>query len=100
MPEGSALVNTARGGLLDYGALCDALESGHLGSAALDVYDEEPPSRDSRILSAPRIVLSPHIAGATKETAQRAVRLGAAEVGRYVKGENLVNVANRNTLNL
>lgn len=100
MPEGSALVNTARGGLLDYGALCDALESGHLGSAALDVYDEEPPSRGSRILSAPRIVLSPHIAGATKETAQRAVRLGAAEVGRYVKGEALVNVANRNTLNL
>jgi D-3-phosphoglycerate dehydrogenase len=45
-------------------------------------------------------VLSPHIAGATKETAQRAVRLGAAEVGRYVKGEALVNVANRNTLNL
>lgn len=100
MPQGSALVNTARGGLLDYGALCDALESGHLGSAALDVYDEEPPSQASRVLSAPRMVLSPHIAGATKETAQRAVRLGAAEVGRYVKGEELVNVVNRNAPNL
>ena len=99
MPRGSALVNSARGALLDYGALCDALESGHLGSAALDVYDDEPPSRGSRILSAPRIVLSPHIAGATKETAQRAVRLGAAEVRRYVEGEELVNVANRNALN-
>ncbi len=100
MPRGSALVNSARGGLLDYGALCDALESGHLGSAALDVYDEEPPSRGSRILSAPRIVLSPHIAGATKETAKRAVHLGAAEVRRYVEGEKLVNVANRSPLNL
>ena len=100
MPEGSVLINTARGGLLDYGALCDALESGHLGSAALDVYDEEPPPQGSRILSAPRIVLSPHIAGATKETAQRAVRIGAAEVKRYVRGERLVNVANREALGL
>ncbi len=100
MPQGSALVNTARGGMLDYGALCDALESGHLGSAALDVYDEEPPSEGSRVLSAPRLVLSPHVAGATKETAQRAIRLGAAEVRRYVGGERLANVSNRNALKL
>lgn len=94
MPEGSVLVNTARGGLLDYEALCDALESGHLGSAALDVYAEEPPSGSSRIFEAPRLVLSPHIAGATRETAQRAARIAAEEVGRYVRGEKLVNVTN------
>jgi D-3-phosphoglycerate dehydrogenase len=45
-------------------------------------------------------VLSPHIASATKETAQRAVRIGAAEVKRYVRGERLVNVANREALGL
>jgi D-3-phosphoglycerate dehydrogenase len=98
MPQGSVLVNTARGGLLDYDALCDALESGHLGGAALDVYDEEPPEKGSRILKAPRLVLSPHIAGATKETAQRAARIAAEEVGRYVRGERLVNLANREAI--
>jgi D-3-phosphoglycerate dehydrogenase len=95
MPQGSVLVNTARGGLLDYEALCDALESGHLGAAALDVYPEEPVPEASRLLKAPRLVLSPHIAGATKETAQRAARIAAEEVGRYVRGEQLVNVINR-----
>ena len=94
MPEGSVLVNTARGGLLDYDAMCDALESGHLAAAALDVYDEEPPPEGSRLYGAPNLVLSPHIAGATKETAQRAARIAASEVGRYARGEGLVNVAN------
>jgi D-3-phosphoglycerate dehydrogenase / 2-oxoglutarate reductase len=94
MPEGSVLVNTARGGLLDYGALCDALESGRLGAAALDVYDEEPPPEGSRLFTVPNLVLSPHIAGATKETAHRAASIAAAEVGRHARGEELQNVVN------
>ena len=94
MPEGSVLVNSARGGLLDYGALCDALESGQLGAAALDVYDEEPPPKGSRLFTVPNLVLSPHIAGATRETAHRAASIAAAEVGRYVRGESLHNVVN------
>jgi D-3-phosphoglycerate dehydrogenase / 2-oxoglutarate reductase len=94
MPEGSVLVNTARGGLLDYEALCDALESGHLKAAALDVYAEEPPPEGSRLLKVPNLVLSPHIAGATKETAHRAARIAAEEVGRYARGKRLLNVAN------
>ena len=98
MPEGSVLVNTARGGLLDYEALCDALESGHLGAAALDVYDEEPPREGSRLFTAPNLVLSPHIAGATRETAHRAANIAAAEVGRYARGEKLANVVNSEVL--
>jgi D-3-phosphoglycerate dehydrogenase len=94
MPEGSVLVNTARGGLLDYEALCDALESEHLGAAALDVYDEEPPPEGSRLFTAPNLVLSPHIAGATRETAHRAASIAAAEVGRYARGEELANPVN------
>jgi D-3-phosphoglycerate dehydrogenase / 2-oxoglutarate reductase len=94
MPEGAVLVNTARGGLLDYEALCDALESGHLGAAALDVYDEEPPPEGSRLFEVPNLVLSPHIAGATRETAHRAASIAAAEVGRYARGEDLANVVN------
>lgn len=94
MPEGSVLINTARGGLLDYEALCDALESGHLGAAALDVYEEEPPPEGSRLFEAPNLVLSPHIAGATRETAHRAASIAAAEVGRYARGEDLANPVN------
>ncbi len=94
MQEGSVLVNTARGGLLDYEALCDALESGHLGAAALDVYDEEPPPGGSRLFKAPNLVLSPHIAGATRETAHRAASIAAAEVGRYARGEELASPIN------
>jgi D-3-phosphoglycerate dehydrogenase len=97
MPPGSILLNTARGGLLDYEALCDALESGHLGAAALDVYEEEPLPKGSRLFDAPRLILSPHIAGATKETAQRGARIAAEEVGRFVRGETLVNMTNPET---
>ncbi len=95
MRQGSTLVNTARGGLLDYDALCDALESGHLGAAALDVYPEEPLPKGSRILQAPHLLLSPHIAGATKDTAHRAARLAAEEVGRYARKEGLASQLNR-----
>ena len=94
MPEGSVLVNSARGGLLDYDALCDALESGHLGAAALDVYAEEPPPKGSRLFGAPNLVLSPHIAGATRETAHRAADIAAEEVRRYLAGEEPKNPVN------
>lgn len=100
MPEGSVLVNTARGGLLDYDALCDALQTRHLAAAALDVYDEEPPPENSRLFETPNLVLSPHMAGATRQTAHRAADLAAAEVRRYSRGERLAQVANRNALDI
>jgi D-3-phosphoglycerate dehydrogenase len=95
LPHGAVLVNSARGGLLDYDALCDALESGHLRAAALDVYDPEPPPPGSRLFSAPNLTLSPHIAGASRETAERAALIAAGEVGRWARGEPLRFVANR-----
>lgn len=94
LPRGAVLVNAARGGLLDQDALCDALDSGHLRAAALDVYDPEPPPPGARIFSTPHLVLSPHLAGASRETAERAAKIAAAEVGRYLRGEPLRFVAN------
>ncbi len=94
LPKGAVIVNSARGGLLDYAALCDALDDGHLRGAALDVYDPEPPPPGDRVYTTPRLVLSPHIAGASRETAERAARIAAAEVGRYLRGEPLAHVAN------
>ena len=98
LPRGAVLVNSARGGLLDYEAMCDALDSGHLRAAALDVYDPEPPPPGSRLFSTPNLTLSPHIAGASRETAERAAVIAAAGVGRYLRGEPLAYVANPDAL--
>ena len=98
LPPDAVVVNSARGGLLDYAALCDALDSGHLRAAALDVYDPEPPPPGDRVYTTPRLVLSPHIAGASRETAERAAAVAAGEVGRFVRGEPLRWVANPATV--
>ncbi|WP_282797718.1 2-hydroxyacid dehydrogenase [Streptomyces sp. CC224B] len=94
MPRGSVLVNCARGALLDYGALCDALDSGHLAGAGLDVYPQEPVPADARLLRTPGIVMTPHIAGGSQEVARKAARIVGAEVGRHLRGEPPAHCAN------
>ncbi|MEO3979046.1 2-hydroxyacid dehydrogenase [Streptomyces sp. CAU 1734] len=89
LPPGAVVVNAARGGLLDTEALCDALESGRLAAAALDTYAEEPLPEGSRLLSTPNLVLTPHVAGASRAVAHKAARIASAEVARYVRGEPL-----------
>jgi D-3-phosphoglycerate dehydrogenase / 2-oxoglutarate reductase len=89
LPRGGVLVNAARGGLLDYDAMCDALDSGHLSAAALDVFPEEPVSPTSRLRNTPNLVMTPHLAGATKETALRAARIAASQVHAYIGGRDL-----------
>lgn len=94
MREGAVLVNSARGGLLDYAPLPDLLASGKLGALALDVYDIEPPPPGWPLLDAPNVVLSPHLAGATKQTATRAANIIAEEVTTFLSGERPRFVAN------
>jgi D-3-phosphoglycerate dehydrogenase len=94
MPPGSVLINVARGPLLDYDALCDALESGHLMAAGLDTFAEEPVPPGSRLYDAPNIVMTPHLGGASRAVAEKAARIVAAEVGRYTRGETLANCIN------
>jgi len=67
MKPNALLVNGARGGLVDTDALVDALNSGQLGGAAIDVYDEEPPPADHLLLSCKQVVLTPHCADMTPE---------------------------------
>lgn len=94
MARGSYLINTARGALVDTDALCAALESGHLAGAALDVFDPEPPPPGSPILRAPNLVLSPHLSGASKQTAERAAAIVAHDVARYLAGAQPYNLVN------
>jgi D-3-phosphoglycerate dehydrogenase len=98
MQPGSIIVNCARGALLDYDALCDALDSGHLFGAAFDVFPQEPIPAASRLLTTPNIVMTPHLAGASKATAMKAARIVAEDVRRYLNGEPLAHCANPEAL--
>jgi D-3-phosphoglycerate dehydrogenase len=98
MPEGSYVINTARGGLIDEAALLDAVQSGHLAGAGLDTFAIEPPSPDHPFFAEPRILLTPHIGGVTREAG---IRVGEAAVngifqvldGKPVAPERIANNA-------
>ena len=78
MKPGSIFLNTARGGLMVEADLYQALKSGHLHSAGLDVFEQEPPSADNPLFQLDNLVVSPHIAGAD-ETSLVAMGVEAAE---------------------
>jgi D-3-phosphoglycerate dehydrogenase len=68
---GVVIVNTARGGIVDEGALGAALAEGKVGAAGLDVFDDEPPTKDHPLFAFDQVLLTPHIAGLTQQAAER-----------------------------
>jgi D-3-phosphoglycerate dehydrogenase len=98
LPEGAVIVNSARGGLMDYKPLPDLLRSGRIGALALDVYDVEPPPNDWPLLGIENVVLAPHLAGATKQTAWRAANIIADEIELFLDGRVPQFVANKEIL--
>ena len=91
MRPGSYLINTARGGLVDEDALAHALGTGHLAGAALDVRDPEPPVEGDPLAGLPNVLLTPHIAGVTDESLERACVHVAEDVLRVLDGRRPVS---------
>ncbi len=86
MKPGAILINAARGGIVDEDALAVALRSGHLGGAALDVFETEPLSREAaeKFDGLENLILTPHIAGVTEESNQRVSAVTADQVRRVL----------------
>jgi D-3-phosphoglycerate dehydrogenase len=98
MRQGSLLINTSRGALVDEAALAEALHSGHLAGAAVDTLAHEPPQADSPLLQAPNLLITPHVAAMTTAAILR-MGLGAADniaavlTGRQADPANIANPA-------
>jgi len=95
LPDGSYLVNVSRGRIIDEEALIAALRSGKLAGTGLDVTYTEPCPPDSPLWTEPNVILTSHSAGASQHIHTRAMRLFIDNLHRYVKGEPLVNVVDK-----
>lgn len=94
MRSGAVLINTARGGLLDQPALIEALQSGRLAAAGLDVFAEEPLPANDPLLALPNVVLTPHLAWLTTGTFDRSFALAAENCRRVTANEPLLHRVN------
>lgn len=92
MKRGARLINVARGSVVDEDALLDALRSGHLAGAVLDVFRQEPLPPESGLWELPQVLLTPHISGGTPRYMERAIELFCDNLRRYLAGEPLRNV--------
>lgn len=91
MRPGTVIVNTARGELIDEAALIEALVSGRLGGAALDIFENEPLEPGSQLVGVPNVTLTPHIAGASRRVATQAAKRVAEDLRRFLKGVPVLN---------
>ncbi|RCW78671.1 hydroxyacid dehydrogenase [Paracoccus lutimaris] len=86
MKPGVILANTARGGVVDETALAEALRSGQVGAAGIDVFDDEPPAPDAPLAGCDNALLSPHIAGLTEECSERMALASIRNALDYLDG--------------
>lgn len=91
MKPGAYLIDVSRGSILDHGALIEALTSGRLAGAALDVYPVEPLPESSPLWEMANVILSPHLAGSTPQYFNRAMDLFSQNLGHYLADRSLLN---------
>ena len=89
MKDGAVLINTARGALVNESDLAEALKSGKLAAAALDVLSTEPPKAGHPLIGLPNCILTPHIAWMPKETRQKVIDICAANLESFLNGGRL-----------
>lgn len=88
---GAIVVNSARGGIVDEDALAEALRSGRILAAGLDVFAQEPPDPDSPLLSLPNVILTPHISAGTRDAMNQKMQALFANLRRFFTGGELKN---------
>ncbi|WP_167132620.1 NAD(P)-dependent oxidoreductase [Paramicrobacterium chengjingii] len=93
MPTGAVVVNVSRGGLVDEDALADALKSGHIGAAGLDVFETEPLDAGAKLRAAPNLLLSPHVAWYSIESGDRLARWSIDDAVSYTTASTIENGA-------
>ena len=92
LPDNALFINIARGALVDEAALVNALQSGNLGGASLDVFAQEPLDADSPLWHLPNVMISPHSASTTDRENHRLTDLFCENLRRYLAGDDLLNV--------
>ena len=92
MKDGAILINTARGALVNESDLAEALKSGKLRAAAVDVVNGEPQSADSPLIGAPNLYMTPHLAWSDKEARQQIIDVAAANLKSFLEGGDLNRV--------
>lgn len=93
MKPGARVINCARGGLIDEQALVQAIDAGHLGGAAMDVFEKEPPE-DARLIGNPKIVTTPHLGASTREAQERVGIEIAEKVRDYIQTGVILDAVN------
>ena len=94
MKPGAAFISTARGGIHDEHALAEALRSGHLSGAGLDVWEPEPPALDNPLLKLDNVVASFHTAGVTHEARRNIAVMGSEQIVQVLRGEKPPRLVN------
>ena len=91
LPRGARLINIARGEIVREAALIEALRSGHLAGAYLDVFEQEPLPPDSPLWDLPDVIVSPHSSGASLGNEERTLAIFLENLARWHRGAPLVN---------
>ncbi|MBI2913505.1 MAG: D-glycerate dehydrogenase [Chloroflexi bacterium] len=95
MKPAAYLINTSRGAIVDQAALFEALKTGRIAGAALDVLEQEPPAPDEPLLSLANVIITPHIGTATRETRSAMIELAVRNLLACLAGEPCENIVNR-----
>ncbi|MCF6229011.1 MAG: phosphoglycerate dehydrogenase, partial [Planctomycetes bacterium] len=91
---GLRVINCARGGLVDEAALLEALESGKVAAAALDVYESEPATPDNPLVMHPNVVCTPHLGASTTDAQIKVAKIICSNVGNFLAGKDYIGLVN------